>query len=102
MLKRKQSKKTSRTKKVTKKIPDNKLSKEEIRAKLREKIAYKQLIRTPQYIRENEMIDIEEKLENKRLSGKERSLLKKRLNLLENIEENQVQNNDYTFYGSDE
>jgi len=82
-------------------MPDEeKLTKEELRLKLRQKLEFQKLLRTPQDIRENEMEEIEEKLENRHLPAKERKRLKNRLKLLEEIEEKILnsKNDDYAQY----
>ena len=79
---------------------EEKVSKEELRARLRAKMNVKKLHRTSRIIRDQEMEDIEDKLDDKRLSGKEKKRLKERLKLLEEVEEQQfnAMNDDYAEY----
>lgn len=66
------------------------LSKEEIRAKLREKLRSKQTARLSRHSRENIMEKLEDRIE--RATGKDKIKFKKQLKELEIIEEKEIQN----------
>ena len=94
--KRQTSKKPSR-KKV---VQDEKISKDDLKASLRDKLKMKRLMRTSKFSRNREMDNIEDKLEDKRLPGKEKKRLKERMKLLEDVENKIVntQNLDFPEY----
>jgi hypothetical protein len=100
--KRRTSKKTSRkrTNNTSVETPppeEEKQSKEELRALLRDKLNQKRLMRTSKFVRDRELDDIEEKLDDKRLPGKEKKKLKARMKLLEEVEDKIANANNLDF-----
>ena len=95
--KRQTSKKTLR-----KRVPhdEEKVNKDDLKSSLREKLKMKRLMRTSKFSRNREMDDIEDKLDDKRLSGKEKKRLKERMKLLEDVEAkiSNAQNLDFPDY----
>jgi len=69
---------------------EEKLSREELRAKLRAKINEQKLSRTSRVIRDKEMDDVEERLNGAIISAREKMALKRKLKLLEKIEEKEM------------
>jgi len=68
-----------------------KVSRDVLRQRLKESVAKKKLFRTSRVSRDQEMEDIEDRLDEK-ISGKERKVLKERLKLLEEVEEKHLEN----------
>lgn len=72
----------------------------DLKAKLREKMMLHKLGRTKQVVLDKEIDDIEDKLENTKLRGREKKKLQERLRILEEIEQKRVNsiNDDYAEY----
>lgn len=63
-----------------------------LKQKLREKLREKQLFRTSQYARDNMYDDLREKLKDKKISEEDKEKIRKKMDLLKDIEDKQEAN----------
>jgi hypothetical protein len=81
----------TKSKKPKNQVNEDEAKKAELKEKLRQKLREKKLGRTSRVARENMADDLEERLEDD-ISAKERAQIKKRLAVLEDIEDKEYEN----------
>ena len=80
-------------------MKSKKVTKQELKKRLRDKLNFHKLSRTTRFTRNNEMETLEKELRNKKITPKSKKALKERLALLEKLEERDMDNFENTLSG---